>query len=512
MQPFLFALQMRLLVVFSAFFLLTSQVFSQLPEPPAAATGFGKVTSYDEVVAYLQHLDRQSDLVAIDSIGISANGRFLYALKFSSGEFGTTPEKVRVLIFAQQHGNEQSGKEGALLLAYFLTKPENRHLFGRLDLALVPQVNPDGSEINARRNAHLADLNRNHLILTEPETQALHRLFDRYLFEASLDVHEYYPYGDDWKESGYRKNSEVTLGTATNPNVAGSIRDFSLNSYLPFFRDYLTGKGFSAFEYCPGGPPGSTYIRRSTFDVNDGRQSLAIQQTFAFIQEGMNGTDSYIENLERRAEGQCAGMMAFLEFIYENDRRIKDLVISARDSLMNCKSDSRVPVQMEHTGNGTALELPLYSYASGSDTLVTVSDYKPVVQSLFQVTRPAGYLLPAADRELLAWAGRHSLNLQRYGRNKEYRIEEYLIGKIGTIDFEGDTIVDPEVTCREYQGRIGRNDFLFLPVDQLKGTLIIYALEPKSMLGLVTYSGYSHLLKAGEPFPVLRVVKKEAKK
>jgi hypothetical protein len=38
--------------------------------------------------------------------------------------------------------------------------------------------------------------------------------------------------------------------------------------------------------------------------------------------------------------------------------------------------------------------------------------------------------------------------------------------------------------------------------------MIVLAMEPKSILGLVTYKDYAHLLKAGEAFPVLRVVKK----
>ena len=76
-------------------------------------------------------------------------------------------------------------------------------------------MNPDGSEINVRRNANGADLNRNHLILTEPETIALHRLFNKYLFEATMDVHEYYPYTEDFISYGYIKYFDEQIGTTT---------------------------------------------------------------------------------------------------------------------------------------------------------------------------------------------------------------------------------------------------------------------------------------------------------
>ncbi|MDZ7762884.1 MAG: hypothetical protein U5K00_00445 [Melioribacteraceae bacterium] len=49
----------------------------------------------------------------------------------------------------------------------------------------------------------VSDLNRNHLILTEPETIGLHKLFNEYHFEVTMDVHEYYPFGKSAEEYGY---------------------------------------------------------------------------------------------------------------------------------------------------------------------------------------------------------------------------------------------------------------------------------------------------------------------
>ena len=76
------------------------------------------------------------------------------------------------------------------------------------------------------------------------------------------------------------------------------------------------------------------------------------------------------------------------------------------------------------------------------------------------------------------------------------------------MDFEGDIIVNPNVKVTVVGSKINEADYIYIPTAQLKGNLIVIALEPKSELGLVTYSSYSHLLKAGEKFPVLRVVKK----
>ncbi len=140
---------MHKLLLFLPLF-ISSCLFAQTNLTPSEKQQFSKTSSYDEIGGFINQLDNESNLLEVEIIGQSVQGRNLYAMKFSKDKFGSNPSKIRVLIFAQQHGNEQSGKEGALLLARELIKPENLYLFDKFDLALVPQVNPDGSEINIR--------------------------------------------------------------------------------------------------------------------------------------------------------------------------------------------------------------------------------------------------------------------------------------------------------------------------------------------------------------------------
>jgi len=498
---------MKIPAAFLIGFFLSSRLFAQQITTPLEKNNYQKVTSYDELAAYVQLLDQKSDLLKTEIIGQSVQGRNLYAMLFSSSGFGNDKSKIRVLFLAQQHGNEQSGKEGALLLTEALLRPENSYLFDKIDLAIIPQMNPDGSETNTRRNGHNADLNRNHLLLTEPEPLALHRFFDRYLFDVTMDVHEYSPYGEDWLKYGYRKNADITLGGTTNPNVSEKIRELSNREVLPFVFNYLKYRNFSSFVYCPGGPPEVDYFRHSTFDINDGRQGFGIENTLSFIQEGMNGKDNFVENLRHRSEGQMTGMRGMLEFVFTQKNEITKLVSDERAKLVSGQPDEKVSIQSEHTGNGQKLNIPLYSYFSGKDTMVVVSDYRPVVKSLTDVQKPVGYLVPKQLKELLDWAGRHALICNDYLQQKGFKIEQYYINTIDSIDFEGDMIVNPLVETREFHGKIASSDYLFIPTNQLKGNLLVLALEPKSMLGLVTYKPFEYLLKAGETFPVMRVVK-----
>ena len=483
-------------------------VFAQELKTPLEKKNFEDVTKYTELVEFVQELDAQSPILQVETIGKTVEGRDIFALKFSKSTFGEDKSKTRVLIFAQQHGNEQSGKEGALHLAAELLKPENSYLFEKIDFALVPQVNADGAEQNKRRNGHDADLNRNHLIMEEPEVLALHNFFDKYLFEVTMDVHEYAPYfSESWKKFGYRCNSDELIGVNTNCNISPEIRDFSNQIFVPFYRDFLTKQNFSNSVYAPGGPPEIDYIRHSTYDINDGRQSFGIQHTFSLIQEGLNGEDVYKDRIQHRATGQKNGMKALLEFTYANAKTIKKMVAKQRQALISQKPGAAYSIQMQHVKTGKEHPLPVYSYSTGKDSVIMVKDYRPLVKSVADISRPVGYLVPKNLPELVNWSKRQAVKTEPVPSLKKFRVEQYVVTSIDSIDFEGDIIIGPKVKAEEIELQ-NAGDYLFLPVNQLKGNMIITALEPASELGLVTYSGYRHLVKAGEKYPVLRVVKK----
>ncbi|MBK7230057.1 MAG: hypothetical protein IPH97_14575 [Ignavibacteriales bacterium] len=494
-------------IIFFVLILAAVNMFSQSELTPLQKSDYKKISSHSELYQFIKEVDEKSDLIKSEVMTKSVEGKELFAVYFSKDGFGKDESKIKVLIFAQQHGNEQSGKEGALLLINELLKPENQYLFDKIDFVLVPQMNPDGSEKNQRRNGNSMDLNRNHLILTEPETIGLHKLFNKYLFEVTMDVHEYAPYGETYKQYGYRHNNDEELGVNTNINIDGKIRTMQKKVYLPYIEKYFEDRNFSYFEYSPGGPPEIDYIRHSTFDINDGRQSLGIQNTLSFIQEGLNGKDVFIDNIKHRAEGQMTGMLGLLEFVYNHKDEIKSLVKTEKEKLVSNTVSGKVAIQLDHFADGSKLELPLLSYYSNNDTVITVSDYRPIVKSIYDVVRPTGYLVPKNLTEIVAWADRHELIYSDYRKSDEDIIEQYFISGIDSMDFERDIIVNPTVEVDQIKNDLVEADYIFIPVNQLRNNMIVIALEPKSELGLVTYKQFEHLLKKGEIFPILRLVK-----
>ena len=399
-------------------------------------------------------------------------------------------------------------RKGALLLIKELQKPEYRYLLEKIDLVIIPQMNPDGAEADRRLNGNKMDLNRNHLILTEPETIGLHNLFNKYLFDVTMDVHEYWPFGKTWRNFGYRANNDEQIGILTNINIANEIREISNREYLPYIKSYLNKRGFSYFEYSPGGPPEADYIRHSTFDINDGRQSFGIQCSFSFIQEGLNGEDSSLTNIKHRAEGQMTGMLGLIEYAYNHKDEIKSIVEKERNNLITGKADNKVAVQLDHVSDGSKLKLPLFSYKSLKDTFITVTNYRPVVKAISEVEKPKGYLVPKSLKDIIAWADRHSLEYSNYKKDKNEKISQYFVAEIDSIDFEGDMTVNPKVELKEAGNSINEEEYIYIPTNQLRSNMIVIALEPKSELGLAAYKNFEYLLKKGTEYPVLRVENK----
>lgn len=485
-----------------------SNILAQAINTPLERNDYDSLSSYSEMMSCLNKIVKADNRINMDFIAESVDGRKIPVLKISGSDFGEDTAKIKILIFAQQHGNEQSGKEGALLLLKDIVSGEFDDFLNNTDLLLVPQMNPDGAFLNKRRNGNHADLNRDHLILRQPEVEGLHKLFNHYLPQATLDVHEYYPYSNDWIKFGYLKDFDEQFGTTTDINVSQLIRDYSNKEFLPFVKNYLTKRGFSFNNYILGGPPGINRMRHSTVDINDGRQSFGILNTFSFILEGKNGRDAELDNIKLRAEGQKTAIEAFISFVSKNSNRIKVLVRDERNKLIQSVEGDPVAVRMEHIKGDTQLRLSLKSVYSGNDSLISVDEYHSVVEPKLIVKKPSGYLIPKDSVNLVKMLLDHNVKVEQYKRNSNDRIQKYFIEKVDSILLE--ELMVPDAVLRiEDASELNSENYFYIPVNQLQSNMLVLALEPQSMVGIIVYDEYRNWLEEGEYYPVIRVLRKD---
>jgi len=472
-------------------------------------SGWAQLTPYEEMMDYLEQLAGSSSAVNMRSIGTSVSGRSIPALFFTSdsGFAQQRDNKPLVLIFCQQHGNEPSGKEAALIVARRLLGAD-ASLLDKLDLILVPQVNPDGSEAGQRRNANDMDLNRNHVILSEPESNALHQLFLDWMPEVTLDVHEYNAVTEKWVEAGFLKDADEMLGGVTNLNIDAGIMRFTRDVFIPETGKGIESDGYRFHRYIVGEPFEDKVVRYSTTAINDGRQSMGIYNTLSFIIEGKR-YGNLTNEIEKRTRGQVSAIINFLETTSRHAGEIRSIVTQARAGMAD-QDESHVQMDYFFDEDNPTLNFPVFDLFTWTHTNSDLAFYKPHVKVKKSVTKPAAYSITATETKLIGLLNRHRIEMLTLNDDQQTTTETYMVKHItDAIDEEKPTrLVDLEKTVQDETLKAGT---IIIPVTGEASNLIPLILEPDSSWSIVTSRGadkfrFEDYLAEGKPYPVKRLV------
>jgi hypothetical protein len=443
--------------------------------------------------------------IQTERIAISREGKAVTLVKVTSSEsLGSDARKLRVMLFAQQHGDEPSGKEALLLLLTKAFSGKLNDLLERVDLLIIPQVNPDGSERRQRRTADGIDLNRSHVLLNSPEVRALHNLFHAWLPQVTLDIHEYCSYNSRWVESGMIRTADVQMGTLTNLNSSPAIRAYQRGRVLPFVASTMHRQGFQFNEYIVGSP--SSGVRHSTTEINDGRQSFGLLNTLSFLQEGRKWR-GYSEKLEHRALTQLVSIEALLDFCRLNADEILELVARERRSLSGLAGKQMV-ARMEHVTEGEPrMEIPGCDTHLGKETTLSLFPYRNAVRSLRTVPIPSAYVIPAEHASVAGVLSAHHVRVVPMERRKKVPVSVSVIREIDREVLEGQTLAKPRVHTESALHTLSPGD-LIVPTSQIHALFVATLLEPESMWGLARYPEYASLMTEGV-FPFVRVMQEQ---
>lgn len=478
-----------------------------LPEQtPLEAADFQELTPSSQVLSFVEALATGSSRVQLDTLGSSVEGRPLVALRISRGEFGDrADDRLVAFAFAQQHGNEPSGKEGALAFALEAARGDHDDLLAWVDLLLVPQVNPDGGDEHRRTNAEGTDLNRSWLIRDGHETDPLWDLFHQWQPEVSVDIHEYSPMSGAWLERGWLRLFDMQIGLPTNLNTDPRIRALAEEGFLPRAGRDLEAAGHTWHNYIVGTPD---RLRWSTTNPNDGRQGLAALQTVSFIFEGKR-SDPPAADIGHRAEVQRATLESLLRWSAENRGEITEAVRSARAELREGRTETFVPTMSRERSAGP-LEIPVEealrdngSWTRGDTVTAVIDGWYPEVAAERVMDMPAGWVLPAdVDDELVEVLERHRIRMEVLSAGDEMAVERLVLVDSRTFEFEG-VVEIPDVEADAFT-LVAEGGERFVSSAQWGGLLAATLLEPESMHGLLRYPAFSHWETRG-PWPILRV-------
>ncbi len=171
------------------------------PGPEAFLTGFElsdgeRWTTHQEEVALVAAIAAASDRVRLETIGTTLQGRPIQLAVIGDGAPGSATEIAAgdvVLISGTVHGTERSGREGAMMFLRhlaFSNDPWVEEILAGTTVLLNPTLNPDGMVNATRGNTTGQDLNRDHLLLRNPENFALAKVIRDYQPDIVVDSHE----------------------------------------------------------------------------------------------------------------------------------------------------------------------------------------------------------------------------------------------------------------------------------------------------------------------------------
>ncbi|MGQ9470671.1 MAG: M14 family zinc carboxypeptidase [Candidatus Aminicenantales bacterium] len=462
---------------------------------------------------------------------------------------GLNRNKPTVFIFASQHGNEQSGKEASLALIRDLALGELRPLLKKLNFLILPQANPYGNWYDVRVNEQNLDLNRDHVKLEAEETAIIHRIFITWLPEITLDLHEK---GDDY----YR----VSIGCVSNLNISPQLSTFSREVLFPEVNKSLEKRRITFFEYLVSQPMGidssagvryrpeevagrQTMWRYSTTDLNDGRNSLGIYETLAFIQECASRHD--LETLAERTRWQYFGVRSLMEAVANHAGEALSLVRRLREVIVEkatvYQPDDLVHLRMEYARDEKNPTLSVkrferpdspvrgimkvdkkagdYLLQNEVDPAPQPTQYKivnevlqnwfPLVASKLSVTRPRGYVIPGQRLDIVDTLVRHGIKVEIVNQDRTIEVEAYEIKDVVPSRYDYLPPEKIEVEARAIQTLVRKGDF-YVSCAQLAANLIPCLLEPQSQYGLIRYWSYHLVPEKGSLYALFRVVKPAA--
>lgn len=365
-------------------------------------------TSQDDLMAYVTKQAAGCKYMYLYSAGETPNYHYNIPLTlFTTSEIpdGATLEeaakivsdngKLNIWYQAQIHPNEPASGEGALVMIdNFVNDPAYKALLDKVNIVIVPRINPDGSYLFSRATYGGFDMNRDHMSLKAAELAQLHTAYRLFMSEVVIDTHEFDLYGamDSWttmNKSEWMENADdVETTPATSLNNDPAVTKIALEMSARAFSD-ATEAGLRINHY------GTT--------VNNpiGRAYFGLYNALSFLIE-TRGIGAGRQNFERRVFSQETVASSYIRFAAEHADEIIKVVADARAEVVakGATYDTDDVIALYQTKSGKTLTdytaaTVQYAIADGS-----MKSSEKVPLSLNDTitrgrVRPTAYVIPA---------------------------------------------------------------------------------------------------------------------
>lgn len=468
-----------------------------LPEDHRTLT---RSTSYASMEELLRSVDGKGP-ITVSVEATTAQGRKVFVVHAAS----SASPPFRILLYAQQHGDEVSGKDALLFLLRGIARDPSRLPEG-VDLWVLPMVNPDGAEAGTRKNAAGADLNRDHATLFQPETAALHRVARRVRPHLAVDAHEFGRDPEEWTRKGWEKWPDVTMDGLNNPHF-DQERIAAARRWVEEAGAAVERAGHRFLRYWVGGAPPDDEQRHSAPDPDGGLNGIGAYGGLSFIVEAAvrHHAAAPQADLGKRVD---AYLVLFRRLLEGGGRRAEDLAVVERARKLPLPAFLPSDALWVNPG-GTVTRFPAVEVATGRVVRVPTANLMTQIAVKRSVATPLGYAVdPAAAPELAGLLERHGLPFEEVAAPRAVTAETCTLLRVEEefddvySRYGGRTIVK-RGEARAMELPAGS---LWVPLEGEGALRAAILLEPTAMYGLWQYPRLKALVRSDGTIPVRRVV------
>jgi hypothetical protein len=478
--------------------LVAAPASAQLPEDRRALK---RTVSYAEMEALLASVHGRGPITTSVEATTSL-GRSVRLVRASHG--GQPP--FRILFYAQQHGDEVSGKDALLYLVRDIARDPAR-LPREVELWIFPMLNPDGAEAGTRRNAAGTDLNRDHLALEQPETQALHRVARRVRPHIAVDCHEFTRDSQERRSRGFIAWPDITMDGVNNPLFDPAVVAAS-RRWVDDAASAVEAAGHRYYRYTVGGLPPDEEQRHSAPDLDSGLNAIGTYGGLSFIIEA-----AVRRSVPDPAADLAARVDAYLTllwgFVRDTRHRAEDLAAVERARARPLPAF--IPTNYLWVNPGmTVTEFPVLDMASGRQRLVPTANLMTTLAVKKAVATPLGYAIePRAAPLFRLLLERHGLPFEVLAAPRAARAERCLLLR---LEDEADELYARYagrqlVRCEAAAALELPGGSLYVPLEGESAVRAALVLEPASLYGVFTEPRFRPLATPLAALPVLRVVR-----
>jgi len=347
--------------------------------------------------------------------------------------------KLTVQYTAQVHSNEAVSSEGAMAMMLALEGNLGDEVLGRLDVYIVPRINPDGAVEVIRQSPTTGDdMNRDYLYLNNWETRSVVSAYNLFYPEIAIDGHEK---RSDFLTAGESRCTDMEVqvgaGSLNHPARMTELAMEMAHVALSEGRKYgLRTHFYSNLASAAGGTAGSSYY--------------GTRNSLSFLVETPGGPTLGSYFLERRVLAHYAMASAILRFSVENEDRVKKTVRESREEMIRRGAvyDEENLIVVEHQNAPTgSLSTPMIFVPDG-----TVTDpereiaYQEQVIAARTRPRPTAYLVPKGlekEERILRLVTDHALSYETLPAGVRLSLRQYYRKDGKTLLREEETVEFP---------------------------------------------------------------------